>query len=84
MQLTEAVATVVKFDLELATPGSLDDADALAALESKLRETLSCFAGCALDVAVDGRQVVVAEDARVVRRRQDQGRLLQPAAPQPL
>ena len=37
-----------------------------------------------LDVAVDGRQVVVAQDARVVRRRQDQGRLLQPAAPQPL
>ena len=37
-----------------------------------------------LDVIVDGRQVVVAQDARVVRRRQDQGRLLQPAAPQPL
>ena len=37
-----------------------------------------------IDVAVDGRQVVVAQDARVIRRRQDQGRLLQPAAPQPL
>ena len=59
MQLTEAVATVVKFDLELATAGALEDDDALAALEGKLRETLSCFAGCDLKVAVDGATVEV-------------------------
>ena len=37
-----------------------------------------------LNTIIDGRQVEVAQDARVVRRRQDQGRLLQPAAPQSL
>ena len=64
MQLTEAVATVVKFDLELATPGALDDAGSVTALEGKLRETLSCFAGCDLNVAVDGATVKVEAIAR--------------------